>query len=233
MTSEQYPLSGPNMAFTYNSMGQPNSAEDQNNNSAGVTSATYGPAGQLLQMNGNNYYGGFGSQTFAYNSMLQLTQLTGATTLGNVINIQYNYSSNQNNGKIMSQTDLISGEQVNYTYDALNRLATAETSPNSNVTQWGQSFTFDGFGNLTNVNVIGTGSAPTYSANYNTSNQQQYDCPDANGNLGVPCQYLRRLNLGSWYRRAVCRLASGLLLKRLLLIWTSNRRESPTGLVLK
>jgi RHS repeat-associated protein len=195
MTSEQYPLSGPNMAFTYNSMGQPNSAEDQNNNSAGVTSATYGPAGQLLQMNGNNYYGGFGTQTFAYNSMLQLTQLTGATTVGNVINIQYNYSSNQNNGKIMSQTDLISGEQVNYTYDALNRLATAETSPNSNVTQWGQSFTYDGFGNLTNVNVI-AGSAPTYSANYNTSNQQQYDCPDANGNLGVPCQYHAG---GNWY----------------------------------
>ena len=31
----------------------------------------------------------------------------------------------QNNGKIISQTDNISGEQVVYAYDALNRLASA------------------------------------------------------------------------------------------------------------
>ena len=35
-------------------------------------------------------------------------------------------SAAQNNGKITGQTDNISGEQVVYTYDALNRLATAE-----------------------------------------------------------------------------------------------------------
>ena len=80
---------------------------------------------------------------------------------------------------------MISGEQVNFTYDALNRLATAQTSANSNVTQWGQSFTYDGFGNLTNVNVT-QGSAPTYPANYNAStNQQTGDCADANGNIGT------------------------------------------------
>ena len=34
-------------------------------------------------------------------------------------------SATQNNGKITSQTDSVSGEQVVYAYDALNRLASA------------------------------------------------------------------------------------------------------------
>jgi hypothetical protein len=48
------------------------------------------------------------------------------------VNIQYNYSATQNNGKITSQHDLISGEQIVYTYDSLNRLASASGSG------WGQ-----------------------------------------------------------------------------------------------
>jgi RHS repeat-associated protein len=190
MTSEQYPAwgnggtySGPKMAFTYDSMGRPYTAEDQNNNNYGVTSAAYTAAGQLQSMAGT--YGGYGGQSFTYNAMLQLTQVTAPG-----INVEYNYSSNQNNGKIISQVDMISGEQVNFTYDALNRLASAATSSNPSVTQWGQSFTYDGFGNLTNVSVT-QGSAPTYSANYNAAtNQQTGDCADANGNLnavGGPC----------------------------------------------
>src|SRR5277367_6590835 len=35
------------------------------------------------------------------------------------------YPSTANNGKIASQTDNVSGEQVLYTYDAVNRLLTA------------------------------------------------------------------------------------------------------------
>jgi len=34
-----------------------------------------------------------------------------------------NNSATQNNGKITSQTDVLSGEQITYTYNTLNRLA--------------------------------------------------------------------------------------------------------------
>jgi RHS repeat-associated protein len=89
-----------------------------------------------------------------------------------------------NNGKITSQTDVISGEQVVYTYDALNRLATAQTMQTGG-TQWGQSYNYDGFGNLTDQNVI-KGSAPTMHVVYNAStNWQTGDTADANGNLGA------------------------------------------------
>jgi YD repeat-containing protein len=66
---------------------------------------------------------------------------------------------------------------VTYTYDALNRLASAVTSDNPNVTQWGQSYAYDGFGNLTDQNVI-KGSAPSMHVTYNPNNYGG----DANGN---------------------------------------------------
>src|SRR5579883_2032351 len=169
MTSEQYLLSGPNMTLTYDSMGRPYSAVGGD----GIASASYGAAGQLLSTTGTGY--GPLPVTYSYNSMLQLTGISGGGK-----NIQYNYAATQNNGKIVSETDVVSGEQVNYTYDALNRLATAMTSDNPNVAQWGQSFTYDGFGNLTNVNVI-KGSAPALGVSYDPATNHGA-CTDANGN---------------------------------------------------
>jgi len=61
--------------------------------------------------------------------------------------------------------EVIYGEQVTYTYDALNRLASAVTGDNPNVTQWGQSYNYDGFGNFTNQNVI-KGSTPALNVAY-------------------------------------------------------------------
>ena len=48
------------------------------------------------------------TETCTYNTLLQLTQET-------------LYSATQNNGKILQSTDSVTGETVNYTYDALNR----------------------------------------------------------------------------------------------------------------
>lgn len=67
-----------------------------------------------------------------------------------------------------------------YTYDSLNRLATAQTAGAGG---WGQSYTFDGFGNLTDQTVI-KGSAPGMSVAYSAStNRQTGDTADANGNI--------------------------------------------------
>jgi RHS repeat-associated protein len=74
----------------------------------------------------------------------------------------------QNNGKITGQTDNISGEQVVYAYDALNRLASAGATSGT----WGQSYSYDGFGDLQNQTVTA-----------GTNNRQSTDCADANGNI--------------------------------------------------
>ena len=57
------------------------------------------------------------------------------------------------------------------------------TSDNPNVTQWGQSYNYDGFGNLTDQNVI-KGSAPEMHFAYSAAtNRITNDIADANGNL--------------------------------------------------
>jgi len=78
------------------------------------------------------------SYNFSYNTLGQLTRIT----VPSVLDIQYVYSSTSNNGKLASQTDVLNGEQITYTYDALSRLATAVTTDNPNVTQMGPELYF-------------------------------------------------------------------------------------------
>lgn len=62
----------------------------------------------------------------------------------------------------------VSGETVTYTYDTLNRLASASDSINQTV-QWAERYTFDPFGNLTTKHVTG-GSAPGLSVSVDNHN---------------------------------------------------------------
>jgi RHS repeat-associated protein len=131
-----------------------------------VNGVQYGPASEMLQM---SYFGA--TETRQYNTRLQMTRLTVPAQ----INISYNFAS-QNNGQIASQTNNLSGEQIAYQYDALQRLSSASTSA------WSQTFTYDGFGNLTDK--IGTGGAPTNHSPVNAgTNQLTGYTYDANGNL--------------------------------------------------
>ena len=183
ITATQYPsswggyswVSGPNLGNTFDSTGRLQKLTDLTASSDIISNATYGAAGQLLTMTGAN---GAPSETRTYNSIGQLTQLQSGS-----LNVQYAYSATQNNGKITSETDVVSGEQVAYAYDSLNRLATATSSVNPG---WGQSYTYDGFGNLTQQTVT-KGTAPSLSVSYDpaTNRQTGGECADANGNLNA------------------------------------------------
>ncbi len=88
-------------------------------------------------------------------------------------------SATQNNGQITQFRDGVSGEQVSYGYDSLNRLISASASSGA----WGQSFTYDGFGNLLQKTVT-QGSAPTLSVAVDpATNRMVGQSYDANGNL--------------------------------------------------
>ena len=147
--------------------------------------ASYGVAGEML---GVNYHGNAQldsyNETRTYNAMLQMTQVTVAGTTftpytqQTVMDMQYVYAGGANNGRITRSIDGVSGETVNYTYDAVNRLATAGATNGT----WGQGFTYDGFGNLTGKTVT-AGSAPTMSASFAwATNWQIGGTYDANGN---------------------------------------------------
>jgi RHS repeat-associated protein len=89
--------------------------------------------------------------------------------------------------------DGVLGETVNYTYDALNRLATAQATNNS----WGNAYTYDGFGNLTGSTVT-AGTAPHFSMNIDPTTNRIATSPgyyDANGNPGYSLNENQYLSL--------------------------------------
>jgi YD repeat-containing protein len=93
-----------------------------------------------------------------------LTRQTVTNAGATVMDMQYVFAAGANNGRITSSIDGVVGETANYTYDALNRLTLAETAGSGG---WGQSFTYDGFGNLTaKAATKGTG-VPTFTATIN------------------------------------------------------------------
>jgi RHS repeat-associated protein len=158
---------GPKYTYSFDSMYRLAGMTDQNNNTD-VSGVAYNAANQLTAI---TYFGT--NEQRSDNTLNQLTNIAAYTTPGNwIINKGYTYPSGTNIGKISSQTDGISGEVVQYTYDSLNRLLSASaTSP----TAWGQTFSYDPFGNLTAKTA--TGAAPTIPTSAEPSSY------DANGNV--------------------------------------------------
>ena len=186
MTGETYPTDNSgttaNLSYTFDSMGRLNTMTDNIASKTLITGASYGPANELLSVTGGSYGGAWAygvGETRTYNSLKQLTEIVSGT-YSTPLSITYNYPSTGNNGRIGSQTDGVSGEQVTYTYDTLNRLEKAANQSGFS-RLWGQQFTYDGFGNLTEVSVT-QGSAPTLSATYDANNHAGGE--DANGNPG-------------------------------------------------
>ena len=166
MTSQQYP-NGLNLQYQFDAMGRLGGMTE---NSSPVASATYGVAGETLNLTYDGY-----SETRTYNSLFQLTRMT----VGGVMDMQYVYPAGQNNGRITQAVDGISGETVVYTYDAVNRLASAAATNGT----WGQAFAYDGFGNLTGKTVT-QGSPPALSVSYDPLTNHQVGAGyDANGNI--------------------------------------------------
>ena len=127
--------------------------------------AAYGTAGEMLQL---SY--GLGTETRTYNSLLQLTN----QVVPGYMNMQYNYSSTANDGKITVSVDAVAGESTSYSYDGVNRLVGASNS------LWSTTYGYDGFGNLTSK--TGSGGAPSMTASYNSQNRQTGASYDGNGN---------------------------------------------------
>jgi hypothetical protein len=68
---------------------------------------------------------------------------------------------------VKQRKDNAADDAVNYTYNGLGQLIKAETTS----TEWGQSFVFDGFGNLTQQ-VQTKGNPPSPTLNVNPANNR-------------------------------------------------------------
>jgi hypothetical protein len=97
------------------------------------------------------------------------------------MDLEYRYPAGQNNGRITQMKDWVTGEEISYQYDSLNRLIAAVTTG----PEWGLSFTYDGFGNLTNQ-VVMKGSAPSLAVAVDPATNRIQTAGfsyDANGNM--------------------------------------------------
>ena len=169
-------LNTPTFSYSYDSMMRLSSMNDNSNYSQPVVNGLiYNAANQVKAI---NYYDA--TETRAYNSLMQLTNITTNDVYlpSSKINITYNYTAGSNNGKIASATDSLSGETVTYQYDSLNRLISASGSG------WTQTQAYDGFGNLTGRTGTGTAQSTTISTPTSaTTNRLSGYTYDANGNL--------------------------------------------------
>ncbi len=177
--------------YSYDTMGRPSGTTYQVNGAASpqtlVDQVQYNVSGQLTQMRWFNLTGG-GSQTETrqYNALGQMTRLT----VPGQLDLEYRFSATANDGKLISQKNYITGEELEYQYDTLGRLSRAETTANSgSAPQWGLSWLYDGFGNRLQQNAI-KGTVPTQAILVDpVTNRVQSHAFDANGNTtSTPAQ---------------------------------------------
>jgi RHS repeat-associated protein len=175
LLTESYPTTPPtllSLTYTLDAMDRPTALTDSTNHSW-VSGATYNPANRIT---GAVFPSG--TETWVYNSLYQLTQRTTVHSSTTRLNMTYNYTAGQDNGQIASSVDGVSGETITYQYDALKRLASATGSG------WSETYTYDGFGNMTGMTPIG--GAPSLSTTVNWATNQITPTGvsyDGNGNV--------------------------------------------------
>jgi hypothetical protein len=165
-----------------------------------VQNAQYNVANQLLSA---SYSPGY-TETRHYNTLLQMDEqkFTRPTSGGNpAMDLHYSFSPNANNGKILGVTESVTGETINYAYDTLNRLISASGAGNPGLGTWGETFTFDGFGNLTDKNATGNATSWHSLVDYTTNRLQsgnQYDPQTGNltgtGNMQMTYDVANRVS---------------------------------------
>ncbi|MBY0375183.1 MAG: RHS repeat-associated core domain-containing protein, partial [Bryobacteraceae bacterium] len=167
----------PYYLYEYDAMGRP--AKLRQNSLTGtelVNNVTYSPAGEVKSLSYDGY-----TETRTYNQRLQMTRLqVGAVPQPNVLDLEYVFDATQNDGRVKSLKNWVSGEQVDYQYDTLGRLSRAETAGAGG---WGSQYGFDGFGNLVTKSAT-KGSPPNLSVTANPANNRLNGVSyDANGNV--------------------------------------------------
>ncbi len=144
-----YPVTGKVITYGYSNAGRALSAQDTAGSINYATAALYAPAGGLMQMK----KGAFITVNDSYNNRLQPTILSAATSAATIMSLSYDFhaSTQADNGNVFQIVNNRDNNRTqNFTYDALNRIQQANSSgPN-----WGEVFTIDAWGNLTNKGPV-------------------------------------------------------------------------------
>jgi YD repeat-containing protein len=203
LLSTKYPDEQP-FVMTYDALARPNGLTQQYQPPGlsdwftrnWVSGGVYGVAGELREIRTfagvQGYRDTFFTETREYNERMQMTrQRATHGSLGSsgtfdpvAMDLRYVFttpSSPNNDGRILQRDNVVSGETVTYTYDALQRLEKAETASAA----WGLSWDYDGFGNRWEQRVT-KGTAPPNTVSFDQTTNRVNSAwfqHDANGNM--------------------------------------------------
>jgi len=166
MASFTYP-SGRTITYSYSTAGRPISAIDLANSVDWVLNAHYTPFGSLASLQNSNGQPPL-ITTHLYNARLQPCRISVSSTPPSTctstpsnpaLDLWYTYGST-NNGNVNS---IANGNDTyltqNFTYDSLNRIATAHTNATYATRPsecWAETYGYDAWGNLTTLGVNNT-----------------------------------------------------------------------------
>lgn len=170
IASITYP-SGRTYTYGYDGAQHPTSLVDSANNISFVSNTQYNAPG-LLTSAVHGAVPGWNAitETNSYNNRLQPTQLEAVSPVPlTLLNLSFSYSqAGGNNGNVVQiANNRDSTRSVNYTYDQLSRLSSAQTYQ---ATTWGNSYAYDPWGNLLQMTVT-QGTAQNLSVSVNSKNQ--------------------------------------------------------------
>ncbi|MFZ0774067.1 MAG: hypothetical protein WCA49_25055, partial [Candidatus Sulfotelmatobacter sp.] len=178
VTQLVYPT-GRTVNYTYDAADRPSTAVDASNGITYATdwktppASTNCTAGAVCYTPQGSVYGMSIGQTSSFtgfnilenfNSRLQPNEIKASSSAGTAIDITYNFVdpvSGHNAGHVYGITNnLNSSRTLTFTYDQLNRIATAGTSATTGSYCWGYQYSYDAWGNL----LEQAGLSPTYNA---------------------------------------------------------------------
>jgi hypothetical protein len=159
-----------------------------------ATDAIYGPDSSLTGFVSGSGGAAAITSAFAYNKRLQPLTMSATTPSQTLYSIGYDFHvGSGNNGNVFGITnykDTTHGRDQTFTYDALNRVISAQnagttcsaTTVNGRTEYWGNSYGYDAWGNLLNKSVTKC-SAENLSVAALTNNQLSGYGYDAAGNM--------------------------------------------------
>jgi YD repeat-containing protein len=187
----QYPNNGYTYTYNYDAGSRPTTMTHEETGST-VTDATVGGWNAAGLMSGLSYRfeGSDYADGYLYNNRNQLTNITIQKGVANYASFGYTYNT-VNTGRVHSLArqmwntagTQVVNETVLYQYNTIGRLASATATTGISGQAWGQTYTYDGFGNL--YNTVGSGMAAPFNLNSQSSlnsEKNQMGAHDANGN---------------------------------------------------
>jgi len=166
-----YP-SGRTITYTYDNAERSLKAEDTANGIDYATCAAYAPQGALQSMT-LGYAGSFAgvNLSLSYNTRLQPQEIEAWSTTSTAMELTYNFVdvNGHNNGNVMGTANsLNSARSQTFTYDQVNRIASAHANGTSGSNCWSYNYGYDAWANL-----LSTSAPPGFT------------CPESQLSLGV------------------------------------------------